>query len=100
MIAWVLPRFWRKIPVLYQVIGDLPGTSDRASVTTSTGVAGRAISVSQGSDEAFELVLDPTTGELLSCSELLIQDGVTTTIGSVQYGSVQVVNGQGALPGD
>jgi hypothetical protein len=83
---------------LYQVLAELPGATLLGPVVTPNGSAGTAVSVPQSNDEAFELVLDPTTGALVSCSELLTQNGTTTSIASVSYGSVQVVDGSGTTP--
>lgn len=82
---------------LYQVLANLPGATLLGPVTTE-GVAGAAVSVPQGDNEAFEVVLNSTTGALISCSELLTQNGVTSSIATVTYGSVQVVDGSGSTP--
>ena len=85
--------------VLYQVLASLPNASLVGTVTTLNGSVGTAVQVPQGSNETFQVVLDPTTGALLSCSEFSTINGVSTPIGSINYGPVQVVQGQGATTG-
>ena len=84
--------------VLYLVLSDLPGAELAGSVTTSNGSIGTVVEVPQGTNESFQVVLNPTTGALISCSEFLTQSGTTTSVGSVSYGSVQVVQGEGSTP--
>ena len=84
--------------VLYQVLENLPGATLVGPVTTAAGTAGTAVLVPSGTNTAFQVVLDPTNGALLSCSELLTSRGVTSSIGSISYGAVQVAQGQGAVP--
>lgn len=83
---------------LYQVLASLPGATLVGPVTTADGVAGTAVSVPSGTNTAFQVVLDPTSGAVLSCSELLTLNGVTSSVGSISYGPVQVVQGQIAAP--
>jgi hypothetical protein len=82
----------------YQLLAQMPGAQLMGQVTTQDGTVGTAVQVPQGTNEAFEVVFNPTTGELLSCSELVTQSGVTTSVGSVSYGSIQIVQGQGTYP--
>lgn len=84
--------------VLYQVLANLPSAQLVGTVITAIGAVGTAIQVPQGSNQAFQVVIDPTTGALLSCSEISTSNGVTTLIGSINYGPVQVVQGQSASP--
>ena len=84
--------------VLYQVLAELPG-AELVSPDASLNGAGEAIvEVPQGSNESFEVALNPMSGALVSCSELLTQNGTTTSEGSVRYGTVQVVQGEGSNP--
>jgi hypothetical protein len=84
--------------VLYQVLENLPGAKLVGSVTTADGSAGTAVLVPSGANMAFQVVIDPTSGALLSCSELLTSNGVTSTIGLISYGPVQIAQGQGVAP--
>lgn len=84
--------------VLYQVLENLPGATLVGPVTTVDGTAGTAVLVPSGTNTAFQVVLDPTSGALLSCSEMLTLSGVTSSVGSISYGPVQVVQGQSAPP--
>jgi hypothetical protein len=86
--------------VLYQVLESLPSASLVGTVRTVNGSVGTAVQVPQGSNETFQVVLDPTTGALLSCSEFSTSNGISTQIGSINYGPVQVVQGQGTTTGD
>jgi hypothetical protein len=83
---------------LYQVLENLPGAKLVGSVTTADGSAGTAVLVPSGANMAFQVVIDPTSGALLSCSELLTSNGVTSTIGLISYGPVQIAQGQGVAP--
>lgn len=85
--------------VLFQVLASLPSASLVGTVITVNGSVGTAVQVPQGSNETFQVVLDPTTGALLSCSEFSTLNGVSTSIGSINYGPVQVVQSQGATTG-
>lgn len=84
--------------VLYQVLENLPGAKLVGPVTTADGVTGTAVRVPSSANATFQVVLDPTSGALLSCSELLTANGVTSSVGSISYGPVQVVQGQSAAP--
>ena len=84
--------------VLYQVMENLPGATLVGPVTTADGTAGTAVLVPSGTNTAFQVVLDPASGALLSCSELLTSSDVTSPIGSISYGPVQIAQGQGVAP--
>ncbi|HVB51364.1 MAG TPA: hypothetical protein VND89_06485 [Acidimicrobiales bacterium] len=94
--------------VLYQVMAAMPGASIEGATTDSFGRAGEGIVVPGAQDEELQVVLNPTTGALLSCSELtasntngaLSQTSSTPYLPSAQmtYGTVSVVQGVGTLP--
>ena len=84
--------------VLYQVMENLPGATLVGPVTTADGTAGTAVLVPSGTNTAVQVVLDPASGALLSCSELLTSSDVTSPIGSISYGPVQIAQGQGVAP--
>ncbi|HEY1762743.1 MAG TPA: hypothetical protein VGG17_09140 [Acidimicrobiales bacterium] len=83
--------------VLYQVLANLPG-AQLVGPVISDGATDTAIEVPQSSNETFEVVLNPTSGALVSCSELVTQNGTTTSVGSVRYGPVQIAQGEGSTP--
>ena len=85
--------------VLYQVVAGLPGATLAGTVAVGNGALGNVIQVAAGGgDQTFEVVLNSHTGSLISCSELVTSNGVTSSVGSISYGAVQVVQGQGATP--
>jgi hypothetical protein len=85
--------------VMYKVLAEMPGATLVGSVDTSNGTVGTEVQVPTGADESFDVVLNASSGALMSCSELLTRHGVTTSIGSVTYGSVQVARNLGVVPG-
>ena len=86
-----------EIAVMAEVDSCLLYTSELLSPVASLNGAGEAIvQVPQGTDESFEAALNPMSGALVSCAELLTQNGTTTSEGSVSYGTVQVVQGEGS----
>jgi hypothetical protein len=84
--------------VLYQVLETLPSAKLAGSVTDASGLTGTAVQVSLNPGETFQAVIDPTTGALQSCSEFLTTSGATSTIGSINYGPVEIAQGQGVVP--
>ena len=82
--------------VLYQVLAELPGAELVSPVASLNGAGEAIVQVPQGTDESFEAALNPMSGALVSCAELLTQNGTTTSEGSVSYGTVQVVQGEGS----
>jgi hypothetical protein len=82
--------------VLYQVLAELPGAELLSPVASLNGAGEAIVQVPQGTDESFEAALNPMSGALVSCAELLTQNGTTTSEGSVSYGTVQVVQGEGS----
>ena len=83
---------------LYQVIENLPGATLVGPVTLSSGAAGTAVRVSLSPNETFQVVLDPSTGDLATCAELVTTNGVTSQVGSIDYGPVVIAQGQGIVP--
>jgi hypothetical protein len=94
--------------VLYQVLEQMPGATVAANTPDSFGNIGTTLTVPVGgttsSGEEFQVVLDPSTGALLS-STLLTNtnaNGTTTPTFSpdaaLSYGPVEVVNALGAVP--
>jgi len=94
--------------VLYQVMAAMPGASLEGAVTDSLGRTGEGVVVPGAQDEELEVVLNPTTGALLSCSELtasntngaLSQTSSTPylPVARMTYGAISVVQGVGTLP--
>ena len=95
--------------VLYQVMAQMPGASLAGNVTDSLGASGNAVTVPTGQGQEFEVILNPTTGELLSCSELQATSPSSAlytpssqpyeSIGQVTYGPISVVQGIGSTAG-
>jgi hypothetical protein len=83
--------------VLYQVLANLPNAQLVGSVTTTNGDIGTAVQVPQGGNQAFQVVLNPATGALVSCTELSTSNGVTSSLGSISYGPVQVKSAAPAI---
>jgi hypothetical protein len=81
---------------LYQVLAQIPGTTQAGTVTDAMGRTGTAIIVPLDQNEQFEVVLDPTTGALLSCSALIA--GQPAPAAQMTYGAISVVQGVGAIP--
>jgi hypothetical protein len=95
--------------VLYQVLAQMPGATVTTNVTDSFGNVGTSVSVPVvvGSTEtgAFQVLIDPSTGGLLSNSDLLRAGygiGTITTpfpsYASISYGPITVVQGVGMPP--
>lgn len=94
--------------VLYQILAQMPGATVATNTTDSFGNAGSTVSVPLGgtstSDSEFQVVLDPTSGALLSSTALsrVAPDGTTSLTYSpeaaIGYGPISVVQGIGALP--
>ncbi|MDE3031775.1 MAG: hypothetical protein KGI65_09180, partial [Acidobacteriota bacterium] len=57
-----------------------------------------AVQVSLSPNETFQVVLDPSNGDLVSCAELVTTNGVTSQVGSIDYGPVVITQGQGIVP--
>ena len=83
---------------LYQVTENLPGVTLVGPVALSSGATGTAVQVSLNPNETFQVVLNPSTGDLVSCAELVTTKGVTTKVGSIDYGPVVIAKGQGIVP--
>ena len=83
---------------LYQVVENLPGATLVGPVTLSSGATGTEVQVSLSPNETFQVVLDPSNGHLVSCAELITANGVTSQIGSIDYGPVVIAQGQGIVP--
>ncbi len=79
--------------VLYQVVAQMPGAVEVRSVTDQLGRSGTAITVPSGQGETLQLVLDPTTGALLSLSAQIA--GQASPVAEMTYGAVSVVSGLG-----
>lgn len=94
--------------VLYDVMAQMPGASKIGLVTDSFGRSGEGIAVPVGSGEEFEVVLDPSTGVLLSSTSLIVSnsnDALSqpstspyTPEAQMTYGTISVVQGVGTLP--
>jgi hypothetical protein len=80
--------------VFYKVLANLPNARLVGSVATANGNIGTGVQVPQGPNQTLQVVFDPTTGALLSCSELSTTGGVASSIGSISYSPVQVTQGQ------
>ncbi len=83
---------------LYQVVENLPGATLVGPVTLSSGATGTEVQVSLSPNETFQVVLDPSNGDLVSCAELVTTNGVTLQVGSIDYGPVVIAQGQGIVP--
>ncbi len=95
--------------VLYDVLAQMPGATVAKNTTDSFGNVGSTVTVPVGGSgatavEEFQVVLDPTTGALLSSTALdrVAPDGTTSTtytpMAAVSYGTISVVNSIGAQP--
>jgi hypothetical protein len=93
--------------VLYQVMAQMPGATLVGSVTDPSGRAGEGIVVPVGQNEELEVILDPATGGLLSCTALIADNSgaaLTTPSASgyspmaqVTFGPISVVQGVGTV---
>jgi hypothetical protein len=95
--------------VLYNIAAQTPGSQVTPYVTDSFGVTGSLLTVpltsfagsgtNSGAD-VLEILLDPTSGALLSTT--VVSSGIATSNGvstsAIGYGPVGVVNGIGAVP--
>ena len=94
--------------VLYEILAQMPGATVATNTTDSFGNTGSTVTVPLGgsvtSDSEFQVVLDPTSGALLSSTALsrVAPDGTTSATYSpeaaISYGPISVVQGIGALP--
>lgn len=94
--------------VLYDILAQMPGATVATNTTDSFGNAGSTVTVPLGgsatSDSEFQVVLDPTSGALLSSTALnrVAPDGTISASYSpeaaISYGPIAVVQGIGALP--
>lgn len=95
--------------VLYQVLAQMPGSTVMPNTTDSFGNPGTTVTVPVGGSAAtatseFQVVLDPTSGALLSSTALtrVAPDGTTSATYSpeaaISYGAISVVQGIGTLP--
>jgi hypothetical protein len=80
--------------VLYQVLSQMPGVMEVGTVTTPGGQSGVEIIVPNAQNEQFAAVLNPATGLLISCSELI--SGDLAPAAQITYGPISVVQGIGA----
>lgn len=95
--------------VLYDILAQMPGATVAANTTDSFANTGSTVTVPVGglatSESEFQVVLDPSTGALLSSTVLsrVGVDGVTGSTyspeASISYGAISVVQGIGTLPG-
>ena len=94
--------------VLYDILAQMPGATVATNTTDSFGNVGSTVTVPLDglptSPSEFQVVLDPTSGALLSCTALS-RVGVNGTSSStyspeaaISYGPISVVQGIGALP--
>jgi hypothetical protein len=94
--------------VLYQVLEQMPGATVATNTTDGFGNTGTTLTVplsdSPSPTEELQVVIDPTTGVLLSSTELASTDvngasSVTySPVAALSYGAIDVVNGLGAVP--
>lgn len=95
--------------VLYQVLAEMPGATVVANSVDSFGNTGTSVTVpvTVGTTAAggFQVLIDPTTGTLLSSTDLLragygigASGALLAPDASISYGEVSVVSGLGLLP--
>jgi hypothetical protein len=95
--------------VLYQVLAQMPGATVATNFTDSFGNTGTSVTVPVNvgttTTGGFQVLIDPSTGTLLSSTDLLRAGygiGTNTTPfppdASISYGPISVVQGIGALP--
>jgi hypothetical protein len=93
--------------VLYQVLEQMPGATVTTNATDSFGNTGTALTVPvDGTSDAsgeFQVLIDPTTGALLSSTELNSNAYDATSdayspAAALSYGPVVVANGLGTQP--
>lgn len=95
--------------VLYDILAQMPGATVTPNTTDSYGNTGTTVTVPVGgsatSDSEFQVILDPSTGALLSSTALsrVGVDGVVSSTyspeASISYGPISIVKGIGTLPG-
>lgn len=95
--------------VLYQVLAEMPGATVTANSTDAFGNNGTSVTVPVNvgtiTTGGFEVLIDPTTGTLLSSTDLLRAGfgiGSNTTLfppdAIISYGAISVVRSVGILP--
>ncbi|MGC2169093.1 MAG: hypothetical protein WA580_08335 [Acidimicrobiales bacterium] len=94
--------------VLYQVLEQMPGATVVANTTDGFGNTGTALTVPVGGSanatDEFQVLIEPTTGVLLSSSELSdanVNGSTNATYApraGLSYGPIDVVSGVGTLP--
>jgi len=92
--------------VLYDILAQLPGATVTTNATDSFGNTGSLVSVpldGSSSNSVFQVLLNPTTGALLSSTVLAsptspLGAATTSPVAAVSYGPISVVNGIGTLP--
>jgi len=95
--------------VLYQVLAEMPGATVTANSTDALGNSGTSVTVPVNvgtiTTGGFEVLIDPTTGTLLSSTDLLRAGfgiGSNTTQfppdAIISYGAISIVRGVGVLP--
>ncbi len=95
--------------VLYQVLAQMPGATVVTSATDSFGNTGTSVTVPVNvgttTTGGFQVLISPTTGTLLSSTDLLRAGygiGTNSTLfppdASIGYGPISVVQGIGTLP--
>jgi hypothetical protein len=95
--------------VLYQVLAQMPGATVVTNVTDRFGNTGTSVTVpvtvGTTATGGFQVLIDPSTGTLLSSTDLLRAGyGIGTNASlfppdaSISYGLISVVQGIGALP--
>ncbi len=83
---------------LYRVVESLPGATLLGPVTLPSGVSGTGVQVSTSPNESFQIYLEPSSGDLVSCAELVTSNGTTSQVGTINYGPVVVAQGRGIVP--
>ncbi len=95
--------------VLYQVLAQMPGATVAADATDSFGNSGTEVTVpvivGTTTTGEFQVLIDPTTGTLLSSTDLQragfgIGTGTTafSPDASISYGAISIVQSVGAVP--
>lgn len=95
--------------VLYQVMAQMPGATLVATVADPSGRIGEGVIIPIAQSEQLEVILDSSTGALLSCTALIADNSgaaLTTPSASgyspmaqVTFGPISVVQGIGTTPG-
>jgi hypothetical protein len=95
--------------VLYQVLAQMPGAFVVSNATDNFGNVGTSVTVpvdvGATTTGDFQVLIDPTTGNLLSSTDLLRAGyGIATSAtpfapdASISYGAISVVDGLGTTP--